>query len=149
MLFESVTFHTLLTCDYLPPALIQVRGNHVPHGSSGASEILREGKPFWSYFQDPSRERKKSLLGNSFTLPLRKPPCEFLLSLYIKKKKNLRVEVGGGRQYTLSQPQDRSRHTLWKSSLVQRVQSGCGQNLESISAVCLSSSCLAANICLG
>lgn len=26
--------HSFLTCNHLPPVLIQVRGNHVPHGSS-------------------------------------------------------------------------------------------------------------------
>lgn len=33
--------HSSLTCNHLPPALIQVRGNHVPHGYRRASQILQ------------------------------------------------------------------------------------------------------------
>lgn len=33
--------HSSLTCNHLPPALIQVRGNHVPHGHTAASTDLQ------------------------------------------------------------------------------------------------------------
>lgn len=36
---SSKELQSSVTCNHLPPALIQVRGNHVPHGYRRASQI--------------------------------------------------------------------------------------------------------------
>lgn len=67
-------------------------------------------------------------------------PAEKTTQCVAAFSKNKKKVGGGGEHSSLSLPQDRTGHTLWKSSPVQRVQSGCGQNLERLYIFLLPSS---------
>lgn len=129
--------HSSLTCNHLPPALIQVRGNHVPHGHTAASTDLQVSGLLTGCSQGrigvggisnsvkyPSRAAGKML---EFPPERRTAPALLLLLLLRvsevqRRRTEARWQGGRRRRWTLAWFTE-AGHTLWESSLVQRVQS--------------------------
>lgn len=129
--------HSSLTCNHLPPALIQVRGNHVPHGHTTAStdlqvsELLTGCSQGWigvsgisNSIRYPNRAAGKML---QYPAERRTAPVLLRLRLRVSEVQRRRTEArwqGGRRRrrWTLAWFTE-AGHTLWESSLVQRVQS--------------------------
>lgn len=129
--------HSSLTCNHLPPALIQVRGNYVPHGHTTAStdlqlsELLTGCSQGWICVGGISNSVKypNRAAGKMLRFPPERCTAPALLLLRVSEVQRRRTEArwqGGRRRWrrrwTLAWFTE-AGHTLWESSLVQRVQS--------------------------
>lgn len=113
--------HSPLTCNHLPPALIQVRGNHVPHGYRSTSQILQISAQL-VFGINSSGLRWNASLAPPRDARLRRC-CEPTRSrVGGPRRGDNSPPVRGGRRWTLA-CFTVAGHTLWESSLVQRVQS--------------------------